>query len=254
MSAAHALLRDKVALVTGGGSGIGRAAAQAFAREGAAVAVADANVRGGNQTVRLIEVAGGRALFIRADVTNPFSAERMVEATVDGLGGLDCAFNNAGIADRSRSLLDSSQDNWDRVMAVNLEGVWHSMRAELNHMLKAGHGAIVNNSSRAGLAGVPSDGVYGAAKHGVIGLTKAAAVEFASSGVRVNAVCPGLVETALTRERFGDELAVRSRVANPLGRMARPGEIAEAVVWLCSDAASFVVGVALPVDGGAMAR
>jgi NAD(P)-dependent dehydrogenase (short-subunit alcohol dehydrogenase family) len=139
-------------------------------------------------------------------------------------------------------------------MSVNLEGVWHCMKAELDHMLIVGKGAIVNNASRSGLVGVPSDGIYGAAKHGVIGLTKAAAVEFASRQIRVNAICPGLVETTLTQARFGDDLIPRSRLANPLGRMAQPEEVAESVVWLCSDAASFVVGVALPVDGGATAR
>jgi NAD(P)-dependent dehydrogenase (short-subunit alcohol dehydrogenase family) len=139
-------------------------------------------------------------------------------------------------------------------MSVNLEGVWHCMKAELDHMLTRGKGSIVNNASRSALVGVPSDGVYGAAKHGVVGLTKAAAIEFASKGIRINAVCPGLVETALTRTRFGDELATRAKLANPLGRVAQPEEIAEAVLWLCSDAASFVVGVALPVDGGATAR
>ncbi|WP_201764713.1 glucose 1-dehydrogenase [Vreelandella titanicae] len=246
--------RGKVALVTGGGSGIGRATALTFAREGAAVVIADADRQGGEETAAIIAERGGQVLFLCVDVTDPASVERMVATTVERFGGLDCAFNNAGIPDGSRSLLTSSQDNWNRVMAVNLEGVWHCLQAELNHMLKAGQGAIVNNSSRSGLVGVPSDAVYGAAKHGVIGLTRAAAVEFASQGVRVNAVCPGLIETELTRARFGDELANLAKMANPLGRMAQPEEVAEAVVWLCSDAASFLVGVALPVDGGSTAR
>lgn len=249
------LFDRKVALVTGAASGIGRATAIAFARLGAAVAIADADAQRGAEVVHHITGSlGGQALFIGVDVTDPDSVQNMVRTTVKQFGALDCAFNNAGVPDKSSSLRVSTQENWDRVMSVNLEGVWHCMRAELDHMLIAGKGAIVNNASRSGLVGVPSDGIYGAAKHGVIGLTKAAAVEFASKQIRVNAVCPGLVETALTQARFGDDLVARSRLANPLGRMAQPEEIAEAVVWLCSDAASFVVGVALPVDGGATAR
>ncbi|MDE1180034.1 glucose 1-dehydrogenase [Paraburkholderia sp.] len=245
----------KVVLVTGGASGIGRATAIAFAKLGAAVVVADADAQRGPEVAHYITSGlGEQSLFVSVDVTDPDSVQNMVESTVSRFGRLDCAFNNAGVPDKASSLRVSDQANWERVMSVNLEGVWHCMKAELDHMLAAGGGAIVNNASRSGLVGVPSDGIYGAAKHGVIGLTKAAAVEFASSAIRVNAVCPGLVETALTQARFGDELVSRSRQANPLGRMAQPEEIAEAVVWLCSDAASFVVGVALPVDGGATAR
>ena len=248
-------LGSKVALVTGGASGIGRATAIAFAHNGATVAVADADSTGGEETVRYITTqCDSRAVFVKVDVTDAESVNAMVRTTVEQFGTLDMAFNNAGVPDRAASLHVSTQENWDRVMSVNLKGVWHCMKAQLDHMLVAGKGAIVNNASRSGLVGVPSDGVYGAAKHGVVGLTKAAAIEFAPKGIRVNAVCPGLVETALTRARFGDELITRARLANPLGRMAQPEEIAEAVVWLCSDAASFVVGVALPVDGGATAR
>ena len=248
-------LAGKVALVTGGGSGIGRATAIAFARGGAAVVVADADAAAGVEVVKLIETqVDARAMFIQVDVTDAESVKAMMRSAVERFGAIDMAFNNAGVPDRAASLHVSTQENWDRVMSVNLEGVWHCMKAELDHMLIAGKGAIVNNASRSGLVGVPSDGVYGAAKHGVVGLTKAAAIEFAARGIRVNAVCPGLVETALTRARFGDELLARAQTANPLGRMAQPEEIADAVVWLCSDAASFVVGVALPIDGGATAR
>ncbi|MGF6732115.1 NAD(P)-dependent dehydrogenase (short-subunit alcohol dehydrogenase family) [Paraburkholderia youngii] len=248
-------LGGKVALVTGGASGIGRATAIAFAHNGAAVVVADADAAGGRETVEFIEThCDARATFVQVDVADGDSVKTMVRSAVDSFGRIDMAFNNAGVPDRAASLHVSTQENWDRVMSVNLEGVWHCMKAELDHMLVAGKGAIVNNSSRSGLVGVPSDGVYGAAKHGVIGLTKAAAIEFAARGIRINAVCPGLVETALTRARFGDELSARAATANPLGRIAQPEEIANAVVWLCSDAASFVVGVALPVDGGATAR
>jgi NAD(P)-dependent dehydrogenase (short-subunit alcohol dehydrogenase family) len=249
------IVDKKVALVTGGASGIGRATAIAFAKRGAAVVVADADARNGEAVAEdLRERFGAHALFIHVNVTDPASVQNMVQTTVNQFGGLDYAFNNAGVPDGSTSLRVSTQGNWDRVMSVNLEGVWHCMKAELDHMLAAEKGAIVNNASRSGLVGVPGDAIYGAAKHGVIGLTKAAAVEFASKGIRVNAVCPGLVDTALTRAKFGDDLIPRSRLANPLGRMAQAEEIAEAVVWLCSDAASFVVGVALPVDGGATAR
>lgn len=249
------LFDRKVALVTGGASGIGRATAIAFAKHGATVVVADADAQRGQEVAHYItENFGAHSLFVSVDVTDPDSVQNMIRTTVSRFGGLDCAFNNAGIPDNSTSLRVSTQGNWDRVMSVNLEGVWHCMKAELDHMLAAGKGAIVNNASRSGLVGVPSDGIYGAAKHGVIGLTKAAAVEFASKQIRVNAVCPGLVETALTQAKFGDDLVPRSRLANPLGRMAQPEEIAEVVIWLCSDASSFVVGVALPVDGGATAR
>lgn len=248
-------LNSKVALVTGGASGIGRATAIAFARNGAAVAIADADVAGGEQVVNHIEThCDAKAVFIKVDVTDAESVNAMVRSTVEQFGALDMAFNNAGVPDRAASLHTSTQENWDRVMSVNLEGVWHCMKAELDHMLTTGKGSIVNNASRSALVGVPSDGVYGAAKHGVIGLTKAAAIEFAAKGIRINAVCPGLVETALTRTRFGEELATRARLANPLGRAAQPEEIADVVLWLSSDAASFVVGAAIPVDGGATAR
>ena len=249
------LFDKKVALVTGGASGIGRATAVAFAELGAAVVVADSDVRNGEAAARDIrERFGVQAVFIHLNVTEPDSVQNMVKNTVNQFGRLDYAFNNAGVPDGSTSLRVSTQANWDRVMSVNLEGVWHCMKAELDYMLTAEKGAIVNNASRSGLVGVPGDAIYGAAKHGVIGLTKAAAVEFAPKGIRVNAVCPGLVDTALTRAKFGDDLVPRSRQANPLGRMAQPEEVAQAVTWLCSDAASFVVGVALPVDGGATAR
>ncbi len=248
------LHEGRVALVTGAASGIGKATVEVFAREGASVVIADRNEAQGQALAAQIVQRGGRALFVPVDVADPSSVAEMLAASIAHFGGLHCAFNNAGVADGSSSLLTSSQENWDRVMSVNLEGMWHCMRAELEHMLACGGGSIVNNASRSGLVGIPTDAVYGAAKHGVVGLSKAAAVEFASQGVRVNAVCPGLVETALTQKRFGSQLHARAAAANPLGRMAQPQEIAEVVVWLSSAAASFVVGVALPVDGGSTAR
>jgi NAD(P)-dependent dehydrogenase (short-subunit alcohol dehydrogenase family) len=248
------MLRGKTIIVTGGASGIGLATVNVCAREGADVIVADRDIDGARKIADGIDRLGGRAQAIEVDVANPVSVADMMRQAIARFGRVHCAFNNAGVPDQSHSMLTSTQGNWDRIMAINLEGVWHSMKAEIEHMLEAGGGAIVNNSSRSGLVGVPTDAIYGAAKHGVIGLTRAAAVEFVARGVRINAVCPGLVETPLTRERFADGLEEKARIANPSGRMAQPEEIGEAVAWLCSDAASFVVGVALPVDGGATAR
>lgn len=243
----------QVALVTGGASGIGQAAVLGFAREGAAVIIADVDDAGGAALADQIASEGGKAKFMHVDVADPSDTDAMVEEVVRLFGGLDCAFNNAGVMDAADSLATSTRQNWDRLMSVNLLGVWNCMKSELAYMEQAGRGAIVNTSSRSGLLGVPGSGVYGATKHGVIGLTKAAAVEFAAKGIRVNAICPGLVETPFTRAKFGEELVTLSQTMNPLGRMAKPAEVAEAALWLCSSAASFVVGVALPVDGGAVA-
>lgn len=247
-------LDGKVALVTGAASGIGEGAARVLARAGAAIVVADRDVARGRQVAAALECDGASAFFVEVDVADRGSVGAMIEATLTRFGRLDCAFNNAGIADGARSLRTSSQENWDRVMAVNLAGVWICMQAELDHMLAHGGGAIVNNASRSGLRGVPTDAIYGAAKHGVIGLTKAAAVEFADRRIRVNAVCPGLIDTLLTRERFGDDFDSRAAGANPMGRAATPDEVGHAVLWLCSEASSFVTGVALPIDGGSTAR
>jgi NAD(P)-dependent dehydrogenase (short-subunit alcohol dehydrogenase family) len=248
------ILTGKVALITGGGSGIGAAAVAVFVREGAAVVVADRDVVAGQAVATSVAEQGGRALFVEVDVADAQSVSDMIVASVATFGRIDCAFNNAGVPDRSTSVLTPDQANWDRVMATNLEGLWHCLRLEIEQMLAQGTGTIVNNASRSALVGIPTDAIYGAAKHGVIGLTRAAAVEFAGRGVRVNAICPGLVETPLTRERFGDRLTGVAANANPLGRMAQAREIAEAAAWLCSDASSFVVGIALPIDGGATAR
>jgi NAD(P)-dependent dehydrogenase (short-subunit alcohol dehydrogenase family) len=243
----------KVALVTGASSGIGRAAAIGFAGGGASVVVADRDADGGAATVEIIRQAGGTASFVAVDVTDAASTRTMCEQAVQLYGGLHCAFNNAGVPEGATSMLDADFDNWDRMMSINLRGVWNCMRVEIDHMLAHGGGSIVNTSSRAGLTGVPRSAIYGAAKHAVNGLTKSAAVEFASRGIRINAIAPGLVETTFTRGRYGDQLEAKARTMNPLGRMASPAEVAETALWLCSDAASFVVGVVLPVDGGAMA-
>jgi NAD(P)-dependent dehydrogenase (short-subunit alcohol dehydrogenase family) len=249
-------LAGKVAVVTGGSSGIGRATAQIFAREGAKVVVADVGVEGGEETVRLINTAGGEAVFVKTDVSQPTDVEVMVKKAVDTYGRLDCAFNNAGIEGVIQPTVDYGEAHWDRVIAINLKGVWLCMKAELQQMLKQGGGAIVNTASVAGLVGLPGFSAYVAAKHGVNGLTKTAALEYAKAGIRVNAVCPGAIRTPML------ERAVRANpgseeqfvAVEPIGRMAAPAEVGEAVVWLCSDAASFVTGLPMAVDGGWVAQ
>ncbi len=246
----------KVALVTGGSSGIGRATAQIFAREGAKVVVADVQVADGEETVRLITAAGGEAIFVRTDVSNPADVEALIKKTVETYGRLDCAFNNAGIEGALQPTSDYDEAMWDRVMSINLKGVWLCMRAEIRQMLSQGGGAIVNTASAAGLVGVPGLSAYTAAKHGVNGLTKTAALEYAKSGIRINSVCPGGVDTPMLRRAFAlsPQLAEAAAAVEPVGRLAQPAEIGEAVVWLCSDAASFVTGLPMAVDGGMVAQ
>ena len=249
-------LDGKVALITGAGSGIGRASALAFAREGAKVAVADIVVEGGEETVRMVKEAGGEAFFIRVDVSNAADVEAMVNTVVDTYGRIDCAYNNAGIEGRLASTDEYPEDVFDKVIDINLTGVWLCMKYELPHMLKQGGGAIVNTASGAGLIGVSGMSAYVASKHGVVGLTKTAALEYAKSGIRVNAVCPGLIQTPMVeritaeRPQLGEALVA----AEPVGRTGKPEEIAESVVWLSSDAASFVTGHAMSVDGGYVAQ
>ncbi len=251
-------LDSKTALVTGGGSGIGRAASLAYAKDGARVVVADVNVEGGEETVQMIKEAGGEAILVHADVSNPEDAQAMVDQAVGAFGSLDCAFNNAGIGGGRDRLLtaDYLEEDWDRVISINLKGVWLCMKAEIPQMLKQGGGAIVNTASIAGLVGLSGTVAYVAAKHGVTGLTKAAAMEYAKSGIRVNAVCPGYIETPMVQGIFDRVEGYRERVAarHPMDRLGEPEEIAQAVVWLSSDAASFVTGHNMPVDGGYMAQ
>ncbi len=251
-------LDSKTALVTGGGSGIGRAASLAYAKDGARVVVADVNVEGGEETVQMIKEAGGEAILVHADVSNPEDTQAMVDQAVGAFGSLDCAFNNAGIGGGRDRLLtaDYLEEDWDRVISINLKGVWLCMKAEIPQMLKQGGGAIVNTASIAGLVGLSGTVAYVAAKHGVTGLTKAAAMEYAKSGIRVNAVCPGYIETPLVQGIFERVEGYRERVAarHPMDRLGEPEEIAQAVVWLSSDAASFVTGHNMPVDGGYMAQ
>jgi NAD(P)-dependent dehydrogenase (short-subunit alcohol dehydrogenase family) len=249
-------LDGKAALVTGGGSGLGRASAIALARAGATVTVVDVNENGGRETAALVsEEAGGDADFVRADVTQADEVAAMVDKTVTRWAHLDCAVNNAGTTGASAPTADYALDDWSRVLAVNLTSVFLCLKHEIPAMLQRG-GSIVNMASGAGLVGFPGLPAYVASKHGVVGLTKAAALEYAAQGVRINAICPGSTRTPML-EGFmgGDEQVERMMTrAVPLGRLGRPEEIAGAVVWLCSDAASFVVGHALAVDGGSVVQ
>jgi NAD(P)-dependent dehydrogenase (short-subunit alcohol dehydrogenase family) len=247
----------KVALVTGGASGIGRACAQLFAREGAAVVVSDVAVEGGEETVRLIEEDGGEASFVEADVSKSAQVEALIRRTVDAYSRLDYAFNNAGIEGlMATNTADYPEEDWDRVIAVNLKGVWLCMKHEIPQMLSQGGGSIVNNSSVAGLVGLEGISAYAASKHGVVGLTKTAALEYAQSGIRVNTVCPGVIRTPMVERYTGGDAETEAQFAaiEPVARMGSPEEVAEAAVWLCSEAASFVTGHAMAVDGGFVAR
>ena len=248
-------LEGKSALVTGGASGIGRATALAFAREGARVAVADIMEDAAQNTVSEIKAMGGEALAIACDVTDDDAVKAMIAATVDGFGGLDCAFNNAGIAPfqvnaGGQKIADVAPEAWRRLIDVNLTGVWLCLRHEVAQMRAQGSGGvIINTASILGLVGTATSSAYVAAKHGVVGLTKVAAADHAEDNIRVNAVCPGYIETPMTEEtmrRRGERILARV----PMARMGKPGEIAEAVVWLCSPQASFVTGVSWAVDGG----
>ncbi len=251
------LLDGKSALITGGGGGIGRATALAFAREGARVAVADLVEEAARETVALVNAAGGQAISLAGEVTQDADVRSMTETVISTYGRLDCAFNNAGIAGwqvdaAGKKTAEWSEEAFDRMIAVNLKGVWLCMRYELPQMQAQGGGAIVNTGSIAGLAGLPTSSAYVAAKHGVIGLTKTAALEYAEANIRVNAVCPGFIKTRMTEDtmrRRGE--AILGQV--PFGRMGNPEEIAEMVVWLCSERASYVSGAAYNVDGGWMA-
>jgi NAD(P)-dependent dehydrogenase (short-subunit alcohol dehydrogenase family) len=249
-------VQGKVALVTGGASGIGRATALAFAREGAKVVVSDVVVAGGEETVALIKAAGGEAQFMKADVAKPAEVDALIAQVVAAYGRLDCAFNNAGIEGSMTSTLDCSEENFDRTIAINLKGVWLCMKAEIAQMLKQGGGAIVNTASVAGLVGFAGLPAYVASKHGVVGLTKTAALEYAKSGIRINAVCPGGIQTPMLERLFQSQPQAGEAIAamEPVGRLGKPEEIAEAAVWLCSDAASFVTGLPMAVDGGLIAQ
>jgi len=256
---ANGWAKGKVAIVTGAAAGIGRATALAFAQAGANVLVADVNTAGGEETVRLIREAGGTAEFIQVDVTKDEQVAAMVKRAVDLWGGLDYAFNNAGIEGALAPTHEYPEEAWQRVIDINLTGVWRCMRHEIPEMLKRGGGAIVNCASILGLVGFANAPAYTAAKHGVVGLTKAAAQEYAELGLRVNAICPGFIETPMVMERgvqLGKDKAAYAQVASlhPMNRLGKPEEIANAVLWLCSPEASFVTGYPLAVDGGYVSR
>jgi NAD(P)-dependent dehydrogenase (short-subunit alcohol dehydrogenase family) len=242
----------KVSVVTGAGSGIGRATALAFAREGASVAVADILEQDNQETARMIMDLGGHALAITCDVARNDDVRRALDETVKTFGRLDFAFNNAGIEYAFKPAAETTEEEWDRIIDIDLRGVFLCMKHEIPLMLKQGGGAIVNTSSGAGVKGFKGGAAYVAAKHGVVGLTKAAALDYAQSNIRINAVCPGIIDTSMMQRFSGGTPEGRQTVIaqEPVGRMGTPDEIAAAVVWLCSDAASFVVGSAMVVDGG----
>ncbi|HEX2918928.1 MAG TPA: glucose 1-dehydrogenase [Edaphobacter sp.] len=256
MSTAAVTLSGKIAFVTGAASGIGRAAAIAFAQAGADVALVDVNQDGLEEAAEQVQRLGRRPLVLRADVSSDQETRRAVEETVKGFGRLDCAFNNAGIEGKNAKTAELAVEDWDRVIAVNLRSIFLSMRYEIPHMLQQGGGAIVNCASVAGLVGFAGLPAYTASKHAVVGLTKTASLEYATQNIRINAVAPGVIDTPMIERFTGGTAEGRKAMENlePIGRMAKPEEVANAVVWLCSDAASYVLGYTLAVDGGFVAR
>jgi len=250
------ILDGKVALITGAGSGIGQATSRIFAREGAKLILADVVEEGGNRTLKIVQDLGAQAIFVKCDVAQWSDVEAAVAKAVQTYGRLDCAFNNAGIEGRGGNTHECTEENWNRVIAIDLTGVWLCMKAEITQLLKqGGGGAIVNTSSGAGLAGVRGMPAYVAAKHGVAGLTRAAAIEYGRNGIRINAVCPGPIRTPMMGRLLHGRPDAEERFARsePLKRLGEPEEIGEAVAWLCSDRASYVTGLPMPVDGGFMA-
>jgi NAD(P)-dependent dehydrogenase (short-subunit alcohol dehydrogenase family) len=249
-----ALLAEKVAIVTGAGSGIGRSIAEFYAREGAKVIVSDVDDKGGQQTVDLIREAGGEASYLHADVSKVEDNKKLVETAVERYGALHIACNNAGIGGDQGPLAEMSPDNWDKVIAVNLSSAFYGMRYQIPAILEAGGGAIVNIASILGQVGFQGAGAYVASKHGMVGLTKNAALEYSEAGVRVNAVGPGFIQTPMIEENLTDEQVDMVRQLHPIGRLGKPEEVAELVLWLSSDKASFVTGSYYAVDGAYLAQ
>ncbi len=248
--------QDKVAIVTGATSGIGRAAAIAYAREGAKVVVAGRRATEGEETVRLLQAQGGEGIFVKTDVSKAVQVKELVERTLQKFGRLDIAFNNAGIEQVPLPFLEQDEETFDQVVDINAKGVWLCMKYEIPAMLKTGGGSIVNTASVFGVLGIPGDEIYIASKHAVIGLTKSAAVEFGKQGIRVNAILPGVVDTDMYKRFAGDKPEFREQMnaMHPIGRIGKPEEMAEAAIWLSSSKASFVTGHSLMVDGGYTAQ
>ena len=244
---------QKAAIITGGSSGIGRAAAVALAKQGVKIAIAARRAKEGEETVRLVKEAGSEGIFVKTDVANENDVRSLVEKTVKQYNRLDYAFNNAGIEEMTTPLVDQTSEVFDQIMNVNVKGVWLSMKYEIPEMIRTGGGAIVNTSSGAGVIGYPQQPIYIASKHAVLGLTKSAALEYAKSGIRINAIAPGVTETEMVK-RVDKQLIERLKSITPIGRIGDPQEIANAVVWLLSDKASFVLGHTLLVDGGVVSR
>ena len=244
------IFENKVALVTGGAFGIGRATAIAYAKRGAKVVVAD--FLENKETIDLISAIGGTAIFVKCDVSKEMEVKRLIEKTITAFGRLDFAYNNAGVEGDSASTVDCTEENWEKTIGVNLKGIWICMKYEIPEIIKTGKGAIINCASVAGLVGFVGLPAYTASKHGVIGLTKTAALEYGKLNVRVNAVCPGVIKTPMLDRVTGKKKEVEKQYQSlePIGRLGEPEEVAEAVIWLSSDASSFVIGQALGVDGG----
>lgn len=247
-------LEDRVVLITGAGSGIGQMAAQAIAREGAKVVVTDLNVSGGEETVQSILDSGGKGIFCKADVTQDGEVEGLIEQIIATFGRLDGAFNNAGIGQKTFLMHETPESIFDQVIAVNLKGVFLCMKYELAQMVQQGHGSIVNTGSLCSVVGWKEEGVYTASKHGVLGLTRNAALEYASKGIRVNCVCPGPVLTPLSQYQGNDPEIIRKMYPIPMERRGTMQEVAEAIIWLLSDKSSYTTGHALLVDGGFVSR
>jgi len=246
-------LKDKVAIVTGGGSGIGRATALLFGREGARVVVADIDLEGAEETVKMVVDEGAEAFFVRADVSDEEDVKRMIEQAVDTHGRLDILFNNAGIGATAK-VTEASEEHWRKVLGVNLEGAFLGCKYAIPQMIKGGGGSIVNNGSILAEVGFSEATAYSASKHGLVGLTQTIAIDYAAEGIRANVVCPGFIRTPMVTESLGEEETKQIAALHPLGRMGDSEEVAEAVLFLASDKASFVTGTCLFVDGGYTAR